>query len=104
MHDCSSTALLLLTFKFDASMPNRRSWDYYRRHLKQNFINHDDEVDPERLEQIFKTARKDAEYLIQKVGEKRTLHSVSNDMHMPMFSPALIDAVCPGVKCVWVLS
>ena len=49
---------------------NRRSWDYYRRHLKQNFVNHDDEVDPERLEQIFQTARSDADYLIEKVGRE----------------------------------
>ena len=46
----------------------RSSWDYYQRHLRENFIAHDDEVDPARLVVIFQRARQDADYLIDKVG------------------------------------
>ena len=46
----------------------RKSWDYYIRHLKENFINYDDELDPQRLQEIYRRARQDADYLTAKVG------------------------------------
>ena len=46
----------------------RKSWDYYIRHLRENFVNHDDELDPQRLQEIYQRARTDADYLIAKVS------------------------------------
>jgi hypothetical protein len=46
----------------------RRSRDYYRIHIRQNFIAHDDEQDEERLSEIVSKARKDAEWVVNKVN------------------------------------
>jgi hypothetical protein len=43
-----------------------RSRDYYRTHIRQNYIAHDDEQDKERLAEIVSTARRDAEWVVSK--------------------------------------
>lgn len=45
----------------------RNSRQYYRQNLKGGFINHNEEADPERLQQLFQGARKDAEFILTKV-------------------------------------
>ncbi|KAK9915036.1 hypothetical protein WJX75_003903 [Coccomyxa subellipsoidea] len=53
----------------------RNSRQYYRQNLKGGFQNHNDEIDTERLQQLFQGARKDAEFIINKYvggGAKRT--------------------------------
>lgn len=45
----------------------RNSRQYYRQNLKGGFINHSEEADPERLQQLFLGARKDAEFILTKV-------------------------------------
>ena len=49
----------------------RSSRDYYKQYLKGAFINHSDENLPERIEQLFQGARKDADYLLTKVWTPR---------------------------------
>lgn len=44
----------------------RNSRQYYRQNLKGGFINHSEESDPERLEQLIQGARKDAEFILTK--------------------------------------
>ena len=45
----------------------RSSRDYYKQYVKGGFINHNDERDPDRLQQLFEGARKDAKYIQAKV-------------------------------------
>ncbi|CAK0781569.1 hypothetical protein CVIRNUC_005408 [Coccomyxa viridis] len=47
----------------------RSSRDYYKQYLKGAFINHSDENLPERIEQLFQGARKDADYLLAKYSK-----------------------------------
>ncbi|CAL5221261.1 g3420 [Coccomyxa viridis] len=47
----------------------RNSRDYYRQYLKGAFINHGDENQPERLQQLFQGARSDADYLLTKYSK-----------------------------------
>ena len=57
----------------------RSSRDYYKQYLKGAFINHSDENLPERIEQLFQGARKDADYLLAKVWTP-TKHVMSYTM------------------------
>lgn len=45
----------------------RSSWEYYRRQLRQNFIAHNQEDEPDRIEQIMVQGREAADWVVQKV-------------------------------------
>ena len=45
----------------------RQARDYYKMHIRQNFIAHDDESDGERIAEIMSKARKDAKWIVDKV-------------------------------------
>ncbi|EIE19516.1 hypothetical protein COCSUDRAFT_83567 [Coccomyxa subellipsoidea C-169] len=44
----------------------RNSRQYYRQNVKGGFQNHNDEIDPERLQQLLEGARKDADFILNK--------------------------------------
>ena len=46
----------------------RKSQSYYRLHIRENFLAHDDEVEPGRLKEIVEKAQKDADWVLQKVS------------------------------------
>lgn len=46
----------------------RASWDYYRRHLRENFVSHSEETQSDRLQIIFVRAERDAEWVVNKVS------------------------------------
>ena len=77
----------------------RSSRDYYKQYLKGAFINHSDENLPERIEQLFQGARKDADYLLTKVSTP-TKHAMSymmlkQDLKM-LFDGALWLCISPS--------
>ena len=45
----------------------RKTQSYYRRLLRQNYINHDDELDPERLQEIMQQGREAGQWIVDKV-------------------------------------
>lgn len=60
----------------------RASWGYYRRLIRENFASHKDETEPERVQLMFDTAIRDADWVVAKV---RLLSSVG-------FATSYIDA------------
>ena len=46
----------------------RNTQSYYRRLLRQNYINHDDELDPERLQEIMQQGREAGQWVVDKVS------------------------------------
>ena len=47
----------------------RASRSYYRKHLKENFVAHQDETDAARVAEIMLKARQDADWILAKVPE-----------------------------------
>ncbi len=45
---------------------HRHTQEYYQRFVRESFVNHEDEVSEERLEQITQRAREDAAWVLQK--------------------------------------
>ncbi|KAA6423448.1 hypothetical protein WJX82_006065 [Trebouxia sp. C0006] len=48
----------------------RPSWDYYRRHLRENFVSHSEESSNERLQTMFDRAVRDADWVVNKYTKK----------------------------------
>lgn len=48
----------------------RASWDYYRRHLRENFVSHSEESQSDRLQTMFARAERDAEWVVNKYMNK----------------------------------
>ena len=45
----------------------RKTQSYYRKLLRQNYINHDDEHDPARLQEIMQQGREAGQWVVDKV-------------------------------------
>ena len=50
----------------------RKSQDYYKVHIRENYIAHNDETEPSRIAEIVDKAYKDADWIAQKVHTKTT--------------------------------
>lgn len=51
-------------------LPNQ-SQSYYRHFIRQGFIQHSDETDPERVKQIIARAVEDGKWIVEKYSEKQ---------------------------------
>lgn len=60
---------------------HRHTQEYYQRFVRESFVNHEDEVSEERLEQITQRAREDAAWVLHKACQ------------LPLFSEFL--SPCP---------
>jgi len=48
------------------------SRDYYRHNVRQQFISHNDEVDPQRIQQILERAVEDSEWILKKYTKPKS--------------------------------
>ena len=56
----------------DTPVVCRASWGYYRRLIRENFASHKDETEPERVQLMFDTAIRDADWVVAKVSALST--------------------------------